>query len=89
MYWELTGPITGPKSGPIENTAIATARFWGGNMSAITPPPIATGVAPPNPASRQRKKTDRELAEAWRVICTRTKETEDNDGGSVWCKRTC
>jgi len=70
----MTGPITGPRSGPIAKAAVAAPILSLGKTSDITPPPTLRTADPPSPANRRRIiKVAMELASAqpiWKTTKT-------------------
>lgn len=57
----MTGPSTGPKSGPIVKIAVALPFLSFGTQSAIQPLPTVTGQLPAMPASKRNTKSNGRL----------------------------
>ena len=53
-YEPATGPITGPRSGPILNSAMLAPLFSCGNRSEIEAPPSVIGQTPKAPMKNRK-----------------------------------
>lgn len=65
----MMGPITGPNKGPRVYIAFAVPRCWTGNMSAITPPPIARQAEPPSPPRKRNAMREPRFGDSAPASC--------------------